>query len=106
MQNTIGYVSSERNLTTEEMNTELDLTSSVEINFKSDYLPLNHMASPGQVNRITGNSLNPDAERDKLRAEQAKTRAADSASRRKELGEDIRSAPQPPMPKGKITDMI
>jgi hypothetical protein len=41
--NTIGYVSTERTQTTEEMNTELDLNSSVEVVFKSDYLPLNRL---------------------------------------------------------------
>ncbi len=62
MTNTIGYVSTQRSQTTEEMNTDLDLNSSVEINFKSDYLPLNRMASQGQAERIRANSLNPDEE--------------------------------------------
>lgn len=62
MQNTIGYVSTERTQTTEEMNTELDLNSSVEVVFKSDYLPLNRMASASQVAAIRQNSLNPAEE--------------------------------------------
>jgi len=34
----------------------------VEINFKSDYLPLNRMTSQSQADRIRSNSLNPDEE--------------------------------------------
>jgi hypothetical protein len=60
--NTIGYVSTQRSQTTEEMNTDLDLNSSVEINFRSDYLPLNRMASADQASRIRANTLNPEAE--------------------------------------------
>src|SRR6516162_814502 len=59
---TIGYVSTERDQTTEEMNTSLDLNSSVELYFKTDYLPLERMAGQGQIDRIKVNTLNPDAE--------------------------------------------
>jgi hypothetical protein len=44
MQNTIGYVSTQKQQSTEEMNTDLDLNSSVELIFKTDYLPLDRMA--------------------------------------------------------------
>jgi hypothetical protein len=73
MQNTIGYVSTERTQTTEEMNTSVDLNSSVEVVFKSDYLPLNRMASPTQVAAIRQNSLNPaEEERAAAAAQQAR----------------------------------
>jgi hypothetical protein len=62
VENTIGYVSTQKSQSTEEMNTDLDLSSSVEINFKSDYLPLNRMASGAATDRIRANSLNPEAE--------------------------------------------
>jgi hypothetical protein len=62
MTNTIGYVSTQKSHTTEEINTDLDLNSSVEVNFKSDYLPLDRLASAGQVSRIQANSRNPEAE--------------------------------------------
>ena len=62
MTNTIGYVSTQRNQTTEEMNTDLDLNSSVELYFKTDYVPLDRLAGAGQVDRIKVNTLNPDAE--------------------------------------------
>jgi len=64
MTNTIGYVSTQRDQTTEEMNTDLDLNSSVELYFKTDYLPLELMAGKGQVDRIKVNTLNPNADAD------------------------------------------
>lgn len=67
MTNTIGYVSTEKNQTTEEMNTDLDLNSSVELYFKTDYLPLSQLAGKEQVDRIKVNTLNPDAEEDAAR---------------------------------------
>ena len=68
MKNTIGYVSTQRSQTTEEMNTDLDLNSSVEINFKTDYLPLNRLTTPGQASRIQEHSINPAAEQESARA--------------------------------------
>jgi hypothetical protein len=62
MTNTIGYVSTQKTQTTEEMNTDLDLNSSVELYFKTDYVPLDRLAGKGQVDRIKVNTLNPDAE--------------------------------------------
>jgi hypothetical protein len=62
VKNTIGFVSTQRTQTTEEMNTDLDLNSSVELVFKTDYLPLDRMAGAGTVDRIRVNTLNPDAE--------------------------------------------
>jgi hypothetical protein len=66
----ISYVSTQKTQATQELNTDLDLNSSVEINFKSDYVPLNKLASPGQADAIRANSRNPaaetsDAEREK-----------------------------------------
>ena len=55
MKNTIGYVSTQKQQSTEEMNTDLDLNSSVELVFKTDYLSLDRMAGKGQVDRIKVN---------------------------------------------------
>jgi hypothetical protein len=62
MTNNLAYVSTQREQSTEEMNTDLELNSSVEVVFKTDQLPLNRVASPGQEAAIRGNSLNPEAE--------------------------------------------
>src|SRR5215831_12253505 len=62
VKNTIGYVSTQKTQTTEEMNTDLDLDSSVELVFRTDYVPLERLAGTGDVNRIRVNTLNPDAE--------------------------------------------
>jgi hypothetical protein len=100
MTNTIGYVSTQRTQTTEEMNTDLDLNSSVEINFKSDYLPLNRLASSDQVGRIRANTRNPDAEEAKA-AEEARAKraaaAADDQARRSSL-DRILTPSQPTAP--------
>src|SRR5205814_1067571 len=66
--------------TTEEMNTDVDLNSSVELYFKTDYVPLDRLAGKGQVDRIKVNTLNPDAEEDAARkAREARTAGARSA---------------------------
>src|SRR5205823_7282175 len=80
MTNTIGYVSTQKNQSTEEMNTDVDLNSSVELYFKTDYVPLDRLAGKGQVDRIKVNTLNPDAEEDAARkAREARTAGARSA---------------------------
>ena len=101
--NTIGYVSTDRSQTTEEMNTSVDLNSSVEINFKSDYLPLNRLAGPGQVDRIRANTRNPEAEADQAATQQRTARAAQNATsdqaRRTALDTTLRPpAAQPAVP--------
>lgn len=98
MQNTIGYVSTQKQQSTEEMNTDLDLNSSVELIFKTDYLPLDRMAGKGQVDRIKVNTINPDAE-EKLASQDRQARlqgarAADTA-RDKDLDTLLNSSPQP-----------
>jgi hypothetical protein len=75
VKNTIGYVSTQRTQTTEEMNTDLDLNSSVELVFKTDYLPLDRLAGQGQADRIRVQTLNPEAEL-KVAADERKARLA------------------------------
>ncbi len=62
VENTISYVSTERTQRSEEINTDLELNSSVELNFHTDYLPLNQMAAQAQADRIRNSTLNPAAE--------------------------------------------
>jgi hypothetical protein len=102
--NTIGYVSTQKTQTTEEMNTDLDLNSSVEINFKSDYLPLNRLASSDQVSRIRQNTRNPEAEAEKAAQDARAARAAQAGKsdeqRRASLDRSLTPAPDaaPPGP--------
>jgi hypothetical protein len=100
--NTIGYVSTQKTQTTEEMNTDLDVNSSVEINFKSDYLPLDRLANSDQVNRIRQNTLNPEAEAEKAaekaRAARSATAAAEDLKRQDSLDRILTPAPAPPTP--------
>lgn len=80
VENTIGYVSTQRSQSSEELNTDLDLSSSVEINFRSDYLPLNRMAADSSAERIRANSLNPDAEAAAARTERGARQTAQRAA--------------------------
>jgi len=86
IENTIGYVSTERSQSTEEMNTELDLNSSVELNFRSDYLPLNRMAAQAQADRIRNASLNPVAEADPAEARNRRLETQVGAERERRGG--------------------
>jgi hypothetical protein len=95
MTNTIGYVSTQRNQTTEEMNTDLDLNSSVELYFKTDYVPLDRLAGAGQVDRIKVNTLNPDAE---VKAAAQAREARVSAARTAESGRMTELTKVPPAP--------
>jgi hypothetical protein len=54
-----AYVSSTRNLSESEMNVAADLTSEVEIHFKSDPFPLERMAPPSQLGTIVSNTAVP-----------------------------------------------
>jgi hypothetical protein len=99
MKNTIGYVSTQKQQSTEEMNTDLDLNSSVELIFKTDYLPLDRMAGKGQVDRIKVNTINPDAE-EKLASQerQARLQGARAADSARESGMDAALKPSPAAP--------
>ena len=99
MTNTIGYVSTQRSQTTEEMNTDLDLSSSVELIFRSDQVPLNRLASASQTTQILANSRNPEAEiASRERTARAGQAATSDAGRRSELQQTLapRPAPVPP----------
>src|SRR5215472_1689291 len=94
MTNRIGYVSTERDQTTEEMNTSLDLNSSVELYFKTDYLPLERMAGQGQIDRIKVNTLNPDAE-ERAAATERQQRLASARQSEAARGAELDSALRP-----------
>ena len=99
MTNTIGYVSTQRTQTTEEMNTDLDLNSSVELVFKTDYLPLERMAGHGQIERIKVNTLNPEAEAKaaaEARGAREKRYAESEKERRGSVDKSIAPPPTPP----------
>jgi hypothetical protein len=101
MTNTIGYVSTQRTQTTEEMNTDLDLNSSVELVFKTDYLPLERMAGQGQIDRIKVNTLNPEAEvkaATEARVAREKRIEQSDTARRAALDKSIAPPPPPSAP--------
>ncbi|HEV2772431.1 MAG TPA: hypothetical protein VGV57_06325 [Thermoleophilaceae bacterium] len=55
-----AYVSSTRSAAESEMNVAADLTSEVEIHFRSDPFPLERMAGPAQLGRIVSHTAVPE----------------------------------------------
>lgn len=97
MQNTIGYVNTQRTQTTEEMNTELDLNSSVELLFKTDYVALDRLAGGPAQERIRVNALNPEAEARLAHEDRRARRTAQGTAesgRSRELSERLTTPPQ------------
>src|SRR5262249_46773462 len=97
--NTIGYVTTQKSTSTEEMNTDLDLNSSVELYFKTDYVPLDRLAGAAQVDRIKVNTLNPDAEnKTAMQARETRIKEARAAetARSSELDKSLMPRTPPP----------
>ncbi|RQS26252.1 hypothetical protein DIE00_29890 [Burkholderia sp. Bp8989] len=96
VQSTIGYVSTDRTQTTESSHADLNLSSGVELVFRTDYVPLNRLAGVGDVERIRVNTINPEAEAARLSADRAAQRSAeqaDMAARRTALDSGLRAPP-------------
>lgn len=98
VENTISFVSTQRSQNTEEINTDLELNSSVELVFKTDYLPLERLAGGPQLERIKGNTLNPDAEaKAVIGARTARDKASrDAESKRSDATIKALAPPVPP----------
>jgi hypothetical protein len=59
---TIGYVQTTDVQTREDVSASADLTSSVELHFRTDQVPLDRIASQQTVQRLQLNTLNPERE--------------------------------------------
>jgi len=97
VENSITYVTTQRSQNTEEINTDLELNSAVELNFRTDYLPLNRMAAQAQAERIRNATLNPASETgdaEANRARQARLEAQLGAERERRSSR-VRTAPAP-----------
>jgi hypothetical protein len=57
----VAYVSSNRSQQTNEMNVSADLTSEVDLRFKSDYFPLDRFVPPAGIAQIQGATAVPSA---------------------------------------------
>ncbi|VVT12219.1 hypothetical protein [Erythrobacter sp. EC-HK427] len=100
VQNTIGFVSTNRAQNSEEINTELDLDSGVELIFRTDYLPLDRLAGGEARERIRVNAINPEAEAtriDAARTARAERRETDRTARRDQLDSRLQT-PEAPAP--------
>jgi hypothetical protein len=61
VKNTVTYVSSKKNESTDDLQVRADLMGEVDIKFKSDYFPLERFANPNVITLIQGNTANPTA---------------------------------------------
>ncbi|MBX3086380.1 MAG: hypothetical protein KF716_32385 [Anaerolineae bacterium] len=113
MTNTIGYASTEQTRTTEDLNAQVDVNSSVEIIFHTDYLPLNRITTEAQADRIRKNSFNPAAEAEvaaKERAARSAQNATEDKARLDAMGQrlgsrpNVEAPPLPPVPIGKTQE--
>ncbi len=98
VQNTIGYVTTDRTSTSEEINTSVDLDSGVELVFRTDHVPLDRLATGADADRIRVNTLNPQAEAEtaaRAREERSTERADERRARRERLDSALRQ-PAPP----------
>lgn len=59
--NETTYVTSTKKDSNDSLNMQTDLTGEVDLRFKSDYLPLERMATPQMISAIQGNTPNPPA---------------------------------------------
>ena len=59
--NTVVYVSSTKKDSSDSIDVHADLTGEVDLKFKSDYFPLNRLATPEMLAAIQGNTPNPAA---------------------------------------------
>jgi len=106
LQSTIGYVSTERNQSTESSHADLNLSSGVELVFRTDYVPLTRLAGVADVERIRVNTINPDAEAQRIAADRTAARSAEQtemATRSSNLNTALHSPPPltatpPPVP--------
>lgn len=101
VENTISFVSTNRQQSTEEINTSADLNSSVELHFHTDAVPLNRLAAQAQADRVRNASLNPDREAEIAvgRANVDRVAAARTAEETRRGGVDsaVRAVTPPPM---------
>jgi hypothetical protein len=97
IRNNVSYVSTQKNQSTSEMNTDLDLNSAVEINFKTDYLPLNKLANSNQASAIREHSRNPDADADAAREKRMADARSSETKRSDSLTELLRPSQHAPL---------
>lgn len=94
LKSSIGFVSTRDVSTAEETNVSADLASSVELQFRTDQVPLDRLASQQTVERLKLNTLNPTRELE-LAAQTDQARA--SAQATAAATRPTRTAPAPPL---------
>lgn len=86
----MSFVSTADVQTTEETNAAVDMGSAVSIHFRTDQIPLDHIASAQRVQLIKANTINPLAA-----SVVTPTARPDAVERQKSISERRKSVPQP-----------
>jgi len=101
IENTVAFVTSNRQQNSEEINTSADLNSSVELHFHTDAIPLNRLAAQAQADRVRNASLNPDhevqANADRANSDRVSAARTAEESRRSTVDGTLRSVTPPPV---------
>lgn len=105
---TIGYVQTSDVQTREEVNASADLTSSVELHFRTDQVPLDRIASQQTVQRLQLNTLNPERElqiaADTDRARATASQAVETARAARPAAPLAPTLPTAPLPTAPLPD--
>lgn len=94
----VTYVRSTKAESDATLNVNADLTGEVDLTFETDYLPLNRVSSAAQIERIRGNTGNPEANTPILHQQQPQPSESGSPSATDALRTHLqhRTAPQAP----------
>lgn len=93
----VTYVRSTKSESDASLNVNADLTGEVDLTFETDYLPLNRVSTAAQIERIRGNTPNPQANTPRTPgASPAPESSSPSASDMLRTHLERRSAPEAP----------
>lgn len=94
----VAYVSSQQSDSDSAINVQADLTGEVDLTFETDYLPLNRLARAESIERIRGNTPNPEANHPVNSSEVATRRQTSSPNAAQEVSRRITAHAAEPAP--------
>ncbi|WP_372571767.1 hypothetical protein [Ruegeria jejuensis] len=94
----VAYVSSRQSDSDSAINVQADLTGEVDLTFETDYLPLNRLARAESIERIRGNTPNPEANHPVNAAAGMTQRSASGPSAAQVVSDRMQAHAQEPAP--------
>ncbi|MFA3916414.1 hypothetical protein [Ruegeria hyattellae] len=94
----VAYVSSQQSDSDSAINVQADLTGEVDLTFETDYLPLNRLARAESIERIRGNTPNPEANHPINAAAGMTQRSASGPSASQVVADRMQAHAQEPAP--------